>query len=1091
MSGHSDKVKVEEAVTGYGSEAGLRPQAILDPELNHLQVNDAYADVYGYDPQGMIGLSLSEIIHPADHRTLEQCLLELSSMGIAQGVLKGRRRDGSVFYQQIILQSTLLPDSQEPACRCFMTDITEEKEREKLRLLEQRVLREIAVNSEVETILEDLCRGVDDILEDARCMISLLGDDGVTLKAMIAPGMPGILEHPELLPPVCMEAVQRNQPVLVADVTQDPLWQSHLDLARQFDISASWSNPLYSRDGKVLGSFGIARGRPGLPSELEGEVLRVVGYLCSIALDSHRTLNMLQRYEHMVNASRDMMVYVNRDFTYRAVSNSFAEYAGWQAEDLTGRHIASVIGEELFNGKIRERLESCFKGEPMTRCGRMKIGDKPDLYVTSHYDPVISDGEVIGVVVVIRDDSETQQIEQALQESEERFNLAMRGVNDGLWDWIPDTDTMYYSNTWGRMLGYRDEEYVGSWRDFHELVHEEDRQDVIDRMLSFADSRDDRFELEYRMLHKDGRYLDILSRGYGIRDQDSGRIKRIVGINADISGRKKAEVRLQESERRFRALYDDSPTMFFTLARDGRVLSVNRFGADHLGYSVDQLVGTVITELAHKDDRKRLQSHIEQSLTDHETVHHCEFRAKHKFGDQIWERATLRAIDRDDGSDILMSCEDITETRILSEQLEYQAKHDSLTRLINRAEFERRLRRVLNSDAADSPHAVCYLDLDQFKIINDTCGHLAGDELLRRVSQLLETVVRKRDTLARLGGDEFAVLLEHCPLDQARRVAMNMLEAVKTLRFTWEDKRFNIGVTIGLVPIDGDSGTVTDVLSAADAACYAAKDAGRNRIHVYHTDDRELTKRRGEMQWVSEINSALEDNRLRLALQPIVPLAEGSNNGRHYELLLRLENESGKIIYPGAFLPAAERYNLMTRLDRWVISTAFDWLSNNPQEQESLGECSINLSGHSFGEPEFLDFMLEKFQSEHIDAEKFCFEITETAVIANLVDAIQFISALKEIGCRFALDDFGTGLSSFNYLKNLPVDYLKIDGTFIQGITNDPIDLAMVRSINEIGHVMGKQTIAEFVENEEILEVLRGIGVDYVQGYAVGRPELL
>jgi len=320
-----------------------------------------------------------------------------------------------------------------------------------------------------------------------------------------------------------------------------------------------------------------------------------------------------------------------------------------------------------------------------------------------------------------------------------------------------------------------------------------------------------------------------------------------------------------------------------------------------------------------------------------------------------------------------------------------------------------------------------------------------------------------------------------------------VLEGIHDLRFSWEGKRFNLGVTIGLVPINEHSGTVTDVLSAADAACYAAKDAGRNRIHVYHPDDSELSKRRGEMQWVSEINRALEEQRLCLARQPIMPLSGTgkAHDGGHYELLVRMKNENGDLIYPGAFLPAAERYNLAILLDRWVVSSAFAWLLDNPDELASLRMCAINLSGHSLCDPDFLHFLLEKFQEEHIEAEKFCFEITETAAIANLGNAIHFIASLKSIGCSFALDDFGTGLSSFNYLKNLQVDYLKIDGSFISEISRDPIDRAMVQSINEIGHVMGKETIAEFVESEEILEVLREIGVDHAQGYHVGRPELL
>ena len=298
-----------------------------------------------------------------------------------------------------------------------------------------------------------------------------------------------------------------------------------------------------------------------------------------------------------------------------------------------------------------------------------------------------------------------------------------------------------------------------------------------------------------------------------------------------------------------------------------------------------------------------------------------------------------------------------------------------------------------------------------------------------------------------------------------------------------------MGVSIGLVPMRSGSGSLTDILSAADEACYAAKDAGRNRIHVYYSDDIELSRRRGETEWVSKINHVLEEDRFCLEMQAIRNLdIETNQQGNHYELLLRMRADDGQLIYPGAFLPAAERYNLSEKIDRWVVATTLEWLAGDKEELEALAVCSINLSGHSMGDDAFLDFLLTQFDQSIVSPGKICFEITETAAIANLGAAIEFIHALKEIGCLFALDDFGTGVSSFNYLKNLPVDFLKIDGSFIREIHKDPIDFAMVRSINEIGQVMGKLTIAEFVENDAILDVMRDIGINYAQGYAIGRP---
>ena len=679
----------------------------------------------------------------------------------------------------------------------------------------------------------------------------------------------------------------------------------------------------------------------------------------------------------------------------------------------------------------------------------------------------------------------------ALRESQERFQLLSMATLDGIYDWNPRTGKIWVNETFRRTFGPVDEDAgYAHWK--RQFVHPDD----VDRTL---DSLEERFALksrlwmrEYRHMKRGGNYAEVIDRAYVIYDRN-GKPARMIGVIIDVTARKKAEWAIRESESRFQALYDDSPSMFFTLDPDGTIISANKYGAQHLGYAVSELVGKSILDLCVQDDKKVILDKIISCVSYPNDVFRCEIGIVHKYHDIIWVRATLRLIRYSQTElNVLVTCEDISETRLLSEQLEHQAKHDALTGLINRTEFERRLRRIINSESSGEDHSLCYLDLDQFKVINDTCGHIAGDELIRQVSDLLADIVRKRDTLARLGGDEFAILMEHCAIDQATRVARDLLKAVEAFRFVWEGKRFNLGVSIGVVPIDVGQGSVNDILSIADAACYAAKDAGRNRMHVYQADDDELSRRRGEMQWVSRINSALEEDTLCLAAQEIQYLGrKGGRRGKHYELLLRMRGANGDIIPPGAFLPAAERYNLSVRIDRWVVNTIFRWLSANPAELEALETCSINLSGHTLGDAAFLKMLMQEFTASGVPAGKICFEITETAAVANLREAIQFIQELKEIGCLFSLDDFGTGLSSFNYLKNLPVDFLKIDGSFVREIHKNPVDFTMVRSINDLGKVMGKQTIAEFVENEEILAILTDLGVDYAQGYAIGKPELL
>ena len=430
---------------------------------------------------------------------------------------------------------------------------------------------------------------------------------------------------------------------------------------------------------------------------------------------------------------------------------------------------------------------------------------------------------------------------------------------------------------------------------------------------------------------------------------------------------------------------------------------------------------------------------------------------------------------------------EIGERKQVEEQLAFQASHDGLTGLLNRKEFERRASRLFETVRRDKcQHALCFMDLDQFKVVNDTCGHVAGDELLRQLSLVLKKSVRQGDLLARLGGDEFAVLMEHTSLDDAQWVAALLQKAIQDYQFSWEGRNFKVGVSMGLVPIAETSSNLVETLSDADAACYVAKDKGRNRIHVYHAEDTETTQRHGEMQWVGRLNHALDDNRFCIYAQAIAPLDGRSE--LHYELLVRMLDDDGNIIPPGAFLPVAERYNLISKVDCWVVEHIFSRLLEYPVFLDRVNCLSINLSGQSVAEEGFQGFLIEQLATKKIPPEKICFEITETAAITNMNSAISFISRMKELGCQFALDDFGSGLSSFGYLKNLPVNYLKIDGMFVRDIVDDPIDHAMVKSINEVGHVMGMQTIAEFVENDEIQQKLIEIGVDYAQGYGIGKP---
>jgi diguanylate cyclase (GGDEF)-like protein len=435
---------------------------------------------------------------------------------------------------------------------------------------------------------------------------------------------------------------------------------------------------------------------------------------------------------------------------------------------------------------------------------------------------------------------------------------------------------------------------------------------------------------------------------------------------------------------------------------------------------------------------------------------------------------------------------DKTAEREFVARLSWQASHDALTGLVNRREFETRLGNTLDKlSHQPGENSLMFLDLDQFKVVNDACGHAAGDQLLRQTSDLLQKTLGIGGLLARLGGDEFGVLLQDCDADFAVGIAERLRLAVQELNFVWHGCTFNISVSVGLVHF-AEAGATEKTLQAADVACYMAKEKSRNRIQLYHPRDAELVQRVGEMAWVQRIKNGLDEQRFCLFAQEIRTLNGNEPDHSRFELLLRLRGEDGELIQPGSFMPAAERYGLMPLIDRWVVRNAFALLAGRLSfsKPAQFSSCSINLSGATFGDDDFVDYVRRQFEIHRVPPEMICFEITETSAIANLPSAKRFIQALKKLGCSFSLDDFGTGMSSFTYLKHLPIDFIKIDGSFVTEMLNSKIDRAMVEMIVHVAKVMGKSTVAEFVESDKTLRALREIGVDYAQGYAIAKPSL-
>lgn len=564
-------------------------------------------------------------------------------------------------------------------------------------------------------------------------------------------------------------------------------------------------------------------------------------------------------------------------------------------------------------------------------------------------------------------------------------------------------------------------------------------------------------------------------------------ISGAIVVARDITELKMAQNAVADSEQRLHSLYNDTPAVFLTIDKDGSIVSVNEFGASELGYQIEELIGKNVSILSRVKDKPLLASYYSDCFDNPDEVQEWEVRRLHKNGKIIWVKETARVVtNANQETQLFIVSEDISEKHQLSQKLSYQASHDALTDLINRSEFERRLDKLLTSARADNnEHALCYLDLDQFKIVNDSYGHLAGDVLLKNIAELLRQKVRKGDALARLGGDEFGILMDNCSLDQATRIANSIRQSVQDYQFVWESEKYSLGVSIGLVPINSETDSIITIMSKVDAACYAAKDSGRNRVHIYNEDDEGISRRRGEMGWVQGIKDAISKNQFTLYSQKIVDLSSEDLPTSMQELLIRI-NRNGELIMPETFLSAAEHYDMSTVIDEWVVGKAFKWLIQNGNNQENT-LCNINLSGLSLAKEEFLHYVLDCFDQYDISGRRICFEITETAAIANLGGATRFMKELGQHGCLFALDDFGSGVSSFGYLKNLPVDYVKIDGSFVRDMINDPIDAAMVQSINDIAHVMEKKTIAECVENTDTLTALRDIGVDYAQGFGIDK----
>jgi diguanylate cyclase (GGDEF)-like protein/PAS domain S-box-containing protein len=684
---------------------------------------------------------------------------------------------------------------------------------------------------------------------------------------------------------------------------------------------------------------------------------------------------------------------------------------------------------------------------------------------------------------------ERRGAEDALRDSESKFRGLFESMMEGVYRTTRDGRLLVVNPAFVQMLGYSSAEELCQLSAGSLYWYPSDRETYVRRMESEGEVRND----EYVLRRKNGSMLVVVDNGRVVRDKQ-GRVIGFEGTIADITERKKAETAVFQAKERAQVTLQSIGDAVITTDSEGRIDYMNPVAESLTGWenreAQSQLIGDVLT-VVDEATREASESPIVRCLREGQMLGLAEHTVLvNRRGQEIAIQDSAAPI-RDRAGNLIgavMVFHDVSKERRLHRALHYQASHDALTGLINRREFENRLTAAVEGVRQDAScrHALLYLDLDQFKLVNDTCGHPAGDQLLKQVTGVLQSRVRSGDTLARLGGDEFGILLQSCSLDQALRVAETLRQAIRDYRFIWQDGVLAVGVSVGIVEITSDTPTVASVMSAADVACYAAKDQGRNRVQLYKPDN--VPERHREMHWVSKLTRACDESRFELFYQPIVPIGATPRVREHFELMLRLRDETGTLVTPVEFIPAAERYNIMPSIDRWVVRQALDRLVHRSASGVKPYTIAVNLSGTSLNDERFLEYLIAELSAHDLAPGAMCFEITETAAIANLGNVVYFMRELKARGCHFALDDFGSGLSSFMYLKTLPVDYLKIDGQFIENVTRDPVDRSMVEAISQVGKAMGIQTIAERVESAEVLAELGRLGIGFAQGFHIAEP---
>ncbi len=806
----------------------------------------------------------------------------------------------------------------------------------------------------------------------------------------------------------------------------------------------------------------------------------------------------LRREQTILDSLPVMVSYWSRDLRIEVCNRRYAERFHLTPEQIRGRMLRDLVGDAIVDS-VRQNLELALAGVPQS-FERMVTdpGAAPRRYSIS-YLPDVREGRVEGISVVITDVTRREDALTALVQSEERYRALFEHMQTGfaLHEIVTDernrpVDYVFLAcnAAYTAMTGLRPEAIVG--KRVTEVLPgtENDPADWIGVFGAVA--------LTGRSVHLEN-FSEAIGRWYDVVAYRPAPNLFAVLIQ-DVTESRKMVAELAAQHERLSVTLRSIGDGVIATDEHGRIEYLNPVAERLTGWPLAEAAGRALAQVFRVVDETSRQPAVDPAAALLAQQPRAEARDPRlqessilvaRDGREIYVSDSAAPIRDNTGRirGVVLVFHDISEQRELAREMSYRASHDALTGLPNRPEFDSCLQRELASaHDTGAVHTLLYIDLDQFKIVNDACGHSVGDELLRQIAALLRRCVRTGDTLARLGGDEFGVILSHCEAEPAHDIAQSICEQIDAFRFVHEGRRYRIGSSIGIVPLDRRWPSAAAILQAADVACYTAKELGRNRVHAYADSEGAALASQGLMRWATRLQEAIEENRFVLFCQRIAALRPDAG-AAHYEILVRMIDEHGALVLPGAFMPAAERYQLVGRIDRWVLHNVLDWLREHDASLDAVGMLAINLSGHSIGDRGFHRYAEDILRESGVDGRRICFEVTETATIANMGDATRFFAAMRALGCRFALDDFGSGLSSFGYLKTLPVDFLKIDGQFVRDAHADALDQATVRCIRDLARVVGKQTIAEWVESAEVLALMRAMDIDFAQGYAVHRPE--